>query len=227
MAETPTEGTGNASIQFESISPMDSKSLMRPNVLLLAVSNHPKTGPNIMTAGWWTIAGYDPLRYLLTVEEKTFTYELVERNPEFVLSVPTMDMVDAVALAGSVSGRDVDKIDHLDLDTVPGTEVDVPLLADALGNVECDVVKSFSFDGRTYYFGEAVAAHAKPGVRDGRLLDPQSRILANMGSDWKHEDDVHKHRYYLEFDRDDVSSYPTAEVIETLPPVVLDALLQE
>ena len=38
-----------------------------------------------------------------------------------------------------------------------------------------------------------------------------------MGSDWKDEDDDHKHRYYVDFEDADVVSFSDGEVLETLP----------
>lgn len=210
--------TGNREATFDEISEFDSKSLFKPKVVSLVVTNGPDRGPNVMTASWWMLAGYDPLRYQLAVSHKTYTYELIESNPEFVLAAPSTDMIDALTVAGSVSGRDVNKIEYLDLETVPGQSVDVPLLADAVGNIECSVMDSFEFEGCTYYFGEVEHAYVTSGGLDGRMLsldvaDP----LAYMGSDWDEGDTESKSRYYADLSPDDIRRYPGADVEDILP----------
>lgn len=172
-----------------------------------------------MTAAWWMLAGYDPFRYLLSVDHKTFTYELIKEHPEFVLAIPTTDLIDAVALCGLTSGREVDKIDRLDLDLVPAQAVEVPILLNALGNIECRVDASFEYGNNTYYFGEVAAAHAKPNALDGRVLDVDAlsaEILAYMGSDYVQPDDDSKSRFYVDMAGDSLETFSDEVVLGDL-----------
>mgnify|MGYP006278871975 FL=1 len=202
---------------FDEISEYDSKALFKPKVVALVVSNSDESGPNLMTASWWMLAGYNPFRYLLAVSHKTLTYELIEESGEFVLAAPSKSMVDALTLSGMVSGRDIDKIEHLGLETVPGQSVDVPLLADATGNIECSVMDSFEFMDTTYYFGEVENAYVTPGGLDGRILSPDADVLAYMGSDWGEDETVSKYRYYADITADSIERFPGDEVVESLP----------
>jgi flavin reductase (DIM6/NTAB) family NADH-FMN oxidoreductase RutF len=208
--EEPTE-------RFTEISEHDSKSLFKPKVVSLVVSNSPETGPNLMTASWWMLAGYDPFRYQLAVSHHTHTHEIIENNPEFVLAAPSTEMIDALAVAGAVSGRDVDKIDYLGLETVPGQSVDVPLLANAVGNIECSVMDSFEFENCTYYFGEVEHAYVTEGGLDGRVLSlDDADVLAYMGSDWGDDPDE-KDRFYASLSDDVVERYPGEDARAALP----------
>lgn len=206
-----------ASDTFDQVTARDSSSVFKPSMVSLVVTQSDQGGTNVMTAGWWMTAGYNPFRYMLGVGHHTYTYELLQDNPEFVLAAPTTDMVDALTLCGAVSGRDIDKISHLDLETRPATELQVPLLADAAGNVECTVLDSFTFGNCTYYLGGVEAAHIRRDGLDGRIIKPELNPLAYLGSDWKNPDDKEKHRYYLEFDADNVSAYPGEDILETIP----------
>lgn len=214
----------DASEHFEEISEFDSISLFKPKVVALIVTDSEEKGPNVMTASWWTLAGYNPFRFLLSVDQKTYTYEILEENQEFVMAAPSADMIDALTLSGMVSGRDLDKIDHLGLETVPGKEVDVPLLKDAVGNIECSVVESFEFEGNTYYFGSVETAHVTKGGLDGRVLSLDEDILAYMGSDWTGDGSDTKYRYYAELEPEDLERFPGDEVIEGLPPELQEQL---
>jgi flavin reductase (DIM6/NTAB) family NADH-FMN oxidoreductase RutF len=203
---------------FDEISEYDSTALFKPKVVSLVVSNSAERGPNLMTASWWMLAGYNPFRYLLAVSHKTLTHELIEESGEFVLAAPSMEMIDALTLSGMVSGRDIDKIEHLDLETVPGRDVDVPLLADATGNVECSVMESFEFMDCTYYFGEVENAYVTSGGMDGRLLSPDADVLAYLGSDWGEEETKTKYRYYADITAESIRRFPGDEVVDSLPP---------
>lgn len=201
---------------FDQLSAMESKSLLKPGIATLVVSQSEETGPNVMTAAWWMVAGFDPFRYLLAVSHHTYTYEIIENNPEFVLAVPTTEMVDALTLCGSVSGREINKINQLGLETVQGDAIDVPLLKNALGNIECEVVKSVDLDGITYYFAEVQNTYVQSGMLDGRILSSDANPLAYMGSDWDPSDKKAKHRYYLTYGVENIQSYPGSAVLEDL-----------
>ena len=206
--------TSDAPEAFEAVSAMDSMGLFKPKVVALVLTDSEEAGPNVMTASWWMLAGWNPPRYLLAVSHKTYTYELIERNPAFVMAAPSTEMVDALTLCGMVSGRELDKVEHLGLETIPGREVDVPLLADAVGNIELSVVDSFEFEDCTYYFGSVEAAYVRAGGMDGRILSLDEDVLAYMGSDW---DGERKYRYYLDLDPENLVRFPDDEVVESLP----------
>lgn len=159
----------DATAVFDQVSTHDSNSLMSPDMVTMILSNEER-GPNVTTAAWWMLAEYDPFRYLLSVDHRTLTYELIESNPEFVMAVPTTDLIDAVSLSGLVSGREVDKLAHLGLETVPGTAVDVPSLTAAVGNIECRVTESFEFEGNTYYFRSPTWGRTTSTTGTGRKL---------------------------------------------------------
>jgi flavin reductase (DIM6/NTAB) family NADH-FMN oxidoreductase RutF len=209
--------TSDRSNAFDEVSEMDSTALFKPEVVSIVVSKSESGGPNIMTASWFMLAGYNPFRYLLAVDQSTYTHELIEENPEFVLAAPSGEMSDALALAGTVSGRDLDKIDHLGLETLPGKDVDVPLLADAVGNIECSVMDSFEFENCTYYFGAVENAYVTAGGLDGRILSLDEDLLAYMGSNWGEQDADGKYRYYAEMASASLEKVPDSDVIETLP----------
>jgi flavin reductase (DIM6/NTAB) family NADH-FMN oxidoreductase RutF len=202
---------------FDEIGEYDSSALFKPKVPALVVSNSEATGPNVMTASWWMLAGYNPFRYMLAVSQKSYTHEIIEANPEFVMAAPSTALLDLFTLAGMVSGRDLDKLEHLDVETVPGQTVDVPLLADAVGNIELRVIDSFAADGITYFLAGVEHAYVTADGMDGRLLSPDADILAYMGSDWADEDAHSKHRYYAELSPETLESYPGDDVIESLP----------
>ena len=202
---------------FDELSEMESKAIFKPKVVALVVSNSENKGPNVMTASWWMLAGYNPFRYMLAVSHGDDTHEIIEESKEFVLAAPSSEMIEALTLSGMVSNRELDKIEHLGLETVPGSEIDVPLLKNAVGNIECSVMDSFEFENCTYYFGQVEAAYVAKDGMDGRLLSLDNDILAYLGSDWDEGDTHTKSRYYAELSSDDLRRFPGDEVIEGLP----------
>ncbi|MCR4783915.1 MAG: flavin reductase [bacterium] len=97
---------------------------------------------NTMTIGWGTL-GVEWLRPIFTVYVRTsrFTYDLLEKNPQFTISVPVGEFDKSIlGKAGRLSGRKVDKVKECGL-TLEEAEVNgVPGLKELPLTIECRVV---------------------------------------------------------------------------------------
>jgi flavin reductase (DIM6/NTAB) family NADH-FMN oxidoreductase RutF len=91
--------------------------------------------PNVMAAAWAMAIDFDPPKVAVVIAQGTLTRELLERNSEFVLSLPTVALVDLTYLVGTKSGRDMDKWSVLK--TEPATKVRPPLIAGCVAWLEC------------------------------------------------------------------------------------------
>lgn len=97
---------------------------------------------NTMTISWGTL-GIDWQKVIFTtfVRKGRFTRGQLDKNPEFVISVPygTYDK-KILGFCGSHSGRDIDKIDTLHLTLVDSDKVSVPAIKELRLTLECKVV---------------------------------------------------------------------------------------
>ena len=136
--------------------------------------------PNPMTIGWaqFGIVWGKPICTVF-VRKSRCSHELIENGDTFTVSIPKLgEMKEALALCGSKSGRDMDKLAAGNLSTMPSRTGGTPALAGCEIHFECK--KLFSADGadlsrltdpavteRFYgkgdphdiYFGEIVAAY--------------------------------------------------------------------
>ena len=101
---------------------------------------------NAMTIGWGTLGiEWGVPIFAIYVRESRFTYELLERSGEFVVSIPYGDQYadkvkKAIGLCGSRSGRDVDKIAKAGLTIVDSDAVQPPAIKEFPLTLECRVV---------------------------------------------------------------------------------------
>lgn len=135
---------------------------------------------NTMTIGWGAI-GYMWQRpiILVAVRASRHTYGLIEEAGEFTVSLPASgELKKQLAIAGTKSGRDVDKFAACNLTAQPGNGVDSPVIEECTLFFECKVVykqvmnpdnldeaiksKFYSKDDyHTMYFGEIVECYSK------------------------------------------------------------------
>ena len=132
---------------------------------------------NTMTIGWATggIMWTRPV-LMVAVRRSRHTYDLMERAPDFTVSVPTDDaMKEALAYCGTHSGRDVDKVAQAGLQLAEGSAVASPVIGLNGIHFECTTVHRESMspermapalsgmyprdDYHSFYFGEIAACY--------------------------------------------------------------------
>ena len=102
---------------------------------------------NAMTIGWGTMGiEWGVPIFAAYVRTSRFTYELIERTGEFTVCAPhgelSKEAAKAVALCGSKSGRDMDKIAKAGLHLVEPEIVRPPAIKEFPLTLECRVVFS-------------------------------------------------------------------------------------
>ena len=97
---------------------------------------------NTMTIGWGCM-GYDWSRpvFIAYVRESRYTKQLLEENGEFTVNIP-LDVADrrTVSLCGRKSGRDMNKIEKLNLTLEEPLEISVPGIRELPLTLECKVI---------------------------------------------------------------------------------------
>lgn len=134
---------------------------------------------NTMTIGWgWIGPCWGRPVFVALVRPQRHTYGLLKQAGRFTVSVPTSnDLRPELAMAGSLSGRDVDKFVGHGITAAPGLRIDAPVVRECGLHFECRVVMNGFMPGesmspeihdRCYpkddlhemFFGEIVACYA-------------------------------------------------------------------
>lgn len=104
---------------------------------------------NPMTIGWGTLGvEWGKPLFVAYVRSSRFTYGLIEKSGEFTVSVPMRAgekdhdrrISQILAVCGSKSGRDLDKVAELGLTLVEGEEVSAPAVRELPLTLECRVL---------------------------------------------------------------------------------------
>jgi flavin reductase (DIM6/NTAB) family NADH-FMN oxidoreductase RutF len=91
--------------------------------------------------------------------------------------------MEIVVFGGYVSGRDVDKWQAAGLTAVRPSKISVPLIGEAIGNVEYKVAKQIPFDDDMDLFvGEVMATHMRKGSMAGELYRADANPLLYLGT---------------------------------------------
>lgn len=119
---------------------------------------------NIMTLGWKTLGVlWSQPVWIVAVRPSRYTFKLLNEHPEFSLHLMPESRDDVVSLAGSKSGKNLDKVKKLGLNLIESKKISVPLIDEALISYECKVIHTAeSGDNAPHrlYFGKILKAYA-------------------------------------------------------------------
>ena len=131
---------------------------------------------NTMTIGWATI-GYcwqKPI-FMIMVRDSRHTFSIIEDAADFTVSIPSLDMKNAVMYCGTKSGSKVDKFKELGLETTKAQQTTSPIIDIPGLHFECRIVNKSAMDPQflddkykefypekdyhTLYFGEILECY--------------------------------------------------------------------
>jgi flavin reductase (DIM6/NTAB) family NADH-FMN oxidoreductase RutF len=112
-----------------------------------------------MTANWVTQASFEPPMVAIAVENTSRTIEMIRDAHYFAVNLFQQSQRELAGKLGRASQNTPQKLRGLK--TKPGPVGGSPVLADALGWVECRVVATLPAGDHTLVLGEVVAAGAE------------------------------------------------------------------
>jgi flavin reductase (DIM6/NTAB) family NADH-FMN oxidoreductase RutF len=143
--------------------------------------------PNVMTVSWAGTVASSPPCLAIGVRPYRYSHAAIEERGEFVVNIPTQELLSAVDYCGRMSlHRTSDKFAETGLTPAPASQVAPPLIAECPANMECQVVHSLDLDSHTLFVGRILAVHVDEGLLDERgFIDyAQTQPIAYLGNEY-------------------------------------------
>lgn len=141
-----------------------SESFVFPCPLALLTCRGPDGRDNIITLAWVGVACSDPPMVTAAIRPQRFSHPMVMSSGQFVLNIPTKDMLAKTDFCGMHSGRDTDKFAETGFTAVDAEAVDAPVIAECPYAVECRVEHVLRLGTHDLFVARVVAAHADESV---------------------------------------------------------------
>ncbi len=138
---------------------------------VVLVSTISKSGIyNIAPVAWNMPIKKDPARSLIGLGMRHQTFENIQQQKRFILSIPHISQVDLIRKTGTISGYEVDKFKQFEIEGFKGKKVDALIPKGVIGYIECILYKQFEVDGLAMIVGEACSSTVHTEAYDQRLL---------------------------------------------------------
>ena len=136
-----------------------------PVVLVSCIGKNGK--PNIITLAWAGIVCSDPPMIGVSIRPGRHSNALIKETKEFVVNVPSTEILAETDGCGLVSGKSVDKFEKFGFTPVPAAKIKSPLIKECPVNIECKVKQILNLGVHDLILGEVVAVHVEDEILDG------------------------------------------------------------
>jgi flavin reductase (DIM6/NTAB) family NADH-FMN oxidoreductase RutF len=138
--------------------------------------------PNITTVAWAMPTSGNPPLLAISLIPSHHSHLLIEESGEFIVNIPTLELLQAVLACGAFSGRSFDKFKKANLTPMPGKKVKAPAIRECIAHLECEVDAQFTTGDHTVFVGKILEAYADMGVFTESGYDlKRARMLYHAG----------------------------------------------
>jgi len=137
--------------------------------------------PNITTLAWAMPTAINPPLVAISLAPTRHSHMLIGESDEFIVNIPTLEILQAVYACGSLTGRSFDKFKKTNLTPMPAKKVKAPAIRECVAHIECTVEDKFTTGDHTVFVGKIVEAYADMGVFTESYDLKKARVLYHLG----------------------------------------------
>ncbi|PJA84377.1 MAG: hypothetical protein CO145_01290 [Candidatus Nealsonbacteria bacterium CG_4_9_14_3_um_filter_37_13] len=116
---------------------------------------------NVMTLDWHTPLSFEPMIYAVSIGKTRFSLNLVRKSKVFVVNFMSKDFEKEILFCGRHSGRNFDKFKETGLEKEEVETIHCPRIKQALGYLECQVIKEIETGDHILFIAEVKKAELK------------------------------------------------------------------
>lgn len=140
-----------------------------PAVLITSKSKEGKV--NVFTVGWIGTACTKPPMITVAIRPERLSYDYIKETKEFVVNLPSKDLVNIVDFCGVRSGKTIDKIKQCNITLEDSEKVDVPGIKRCPVTMECKLKSITPLGSHDLFLAEVVSIHVEE-----ELIDENGKI---------------------------------------------------
>jgi len=115
--------------------------------------------PNIITVAWTGVVCSDPPMLSVSLRPSRYSHGIIRETGEFVVNIPSADIIRKVDYCGITSGREVDKFQEAGLTPMIAEKVAPPLIQECPVSMECRLTEIIPLGVHDMFLGQIVATH--------------------------------------------------------------------
>ena len=131
---------------------------------------------NALAVAYCGNCSYDPPMLMVGIVPSRYSYKMIKESGCFVVNIVEKDYEEVFNYLGSVSKKDEDKLEKMNVKRADGVVVNAPILTDCPVNIECTIVDSIVTGSHEMFIGKVEYVHANEEYVDGEGNIEYSKI---------------------------------------------------
>ncbi len=161
--------------------------LLHPCLTVLITCKNKETNKtNIITVAWITPVSLNPPILVLSIKPTRFSYKIIKEAREFVVNIPSYNLMKQALFCGSVSGEKVDKFKEAGLRIEKSEKVETPRIKECIAYIECKIREVIKAGDHDLFLADVLLAEAQEKylTNEGLYNLKVFRPLLHVGKDY-------------------------------------------
>ncbi len=155
------------------------KSLHPMHTVLVTCGNVEKA--NIITLAWAMPTSVKPPLVAISIRQTRHSYKLIKETGEFVVNIPTMDVVEETLFCGRKSGESYDKFKETKLTSLPAKAVKTSIIKECVAHLECRLKQTFTTGDHVILIGEIIEAYVDEDCFKENFNVEKAKLIYHIG----------------------------------------------
>ena len=158
--------------------------LLNPGEVVLVTSRVGEKS-NIITIAWQSPLSHRPPLVGISIGRTRYSHKLIKLAKEFVINIPTVELMHQVVECGKISGKDTDKFKLTKLTSINSQKIQTPRIKECIGWLECKLVNSVECGDHTLFVGEIICAEANESLfEDEHWKVERTKLIHHLGDEF-------------------------------------------
>jgi len=140
--------------------------ILNPVPVVLVTSRNSDGKNNVFTVGWTGTINTKPPMLYISIRPQRLSYEYIKDSMDFVINMPSRNLVKAVDYCGVKPGNKFDKISDMNFTLHESSNVNAPYIEECPINIECKVKDIIHLGTHDMFLAEVICSHINEGLFD-------------------------------------------------------------
>ena len=140
--------------------------ILNPVPVVLITCRNLEGKENIFTVAWIGTVCSKPPMLSISIRPERLSYDYIKETMEFTVNIPNRKLTKITDFCDVRSGRQVNKIEEMNLTMVKGSEIETSFIEECPISIECKVKEIIKLGSHDMFIAEVLCSHINEDLFD-------------------------------------------------------------
>ena len=140
--------------------------ILNPVPVVLITCRNLEGKENIFTVAWIGTVCSKPPMLSISIRPERLSYDYIKETMEFTVNIPNRKLTKITDFCGVRSGRQINKIEEMNLTMVKGSEIETSFIEECPISIECKVKEIINLGSHDMFIAEVLCSHINEDLFD-------------------------------------------------------------